>query len=184
MSLIKIAVTLPFFYEKESERIIKILSDEEAHFVHLRKPGAEIKEIEKLISEIPAELHCRIKLHDHFKLLEKFQLGGIHLNSRNKEIHPLARSKSISLHSLEETEGKEDFDYFFISPIFDSISKKGYKAAFDLNNISKKIKGKKAIALGGVTPERFPLILSLGFYGAAMSGYFFTNDDVKCKKIL
>lgn len=173
-----IAVTPPYFFEGESEKINKILSEKMANYVHIRKPEANVLEIEKLIRGINSEFHPLLKLHDHFELLDKYSLGGIHLNSRCSEMHPKAKSISVSIHSLEEIEGKEKFDYFFISPVFDSISKKGYKAAYDLNLLSQKIQGKKAIALGGVTPEKFPLLGSLGFSGAALLGHFFSTPKL------
>ena len=168
-----IAVTPPDFFPGEAHRITQILSDKEAHFVHIRKPGSAIGDMEELISTIPPEFHNHLKIHDHFNLIEKYDLGGCHLNGRNPLPHPMARSVSKSIHSLEEIPVAESLDYFFISPVFDSISKQGYKSTFDLDELSLMIKYKNGIALGGVTPEKFPLLVSLGFKGAAMLGYFF-----------
>ena len=130
-------------------------------------------QIEKLIEGIKPQFHSRLKLHDHFELIEKYELGGIHLNSRNPLPYPGAKSLSISIHDLNEIEKVQDFDYFFISPVFNSISKQGYNSAFDLNELSKKISGKNAIALGGVTPDKFPLLKTMSFKGAALLGHFF-----------
>lgn len=171
--LLIIAVTTPNFFKEEAEKINLILNNKDAHYIHIRKPGSSIYETDRLISNINPKFHPFLKLHDHFELLDKYNLGGIHLNSRNKKIHPRAKSLSISLHDINEIEGKERYDYFFISPVFDSISKEGYKASFDLKQLSQKIRGKKAIALGGVTPDKFTLLRSLGFYGAALLGHFF-----------
>ena len=169
-----IAITLPYFFTGEAEKINQLLETGEADFVHLRKPGSMIDDMEKLISQINPRFYPRLKLHDHFSLLDKYQLGGIHLNNRNPQPIP-AREISKSIHSYEELDGINQFDYFFISPVFDSISKKGYKASFELEELSHKIKGKNAIALGGVTPDKFPLLKSLGFHGAALLGHFFQN---------
>lgn len=168
-----IAITSENYYPNESERINSILTSGEADRVHLRKPDWSQEEIETLINEINPELWDRIVLHDHFELVEKYPIGGIHLNSRNPIKLEGARSVSKSLHSLEEIETANNFDYFFISPVFDSISKPGYKTKFQLKELERKIKGKKAIALGGVTPEKFPLLKEAGFYGAALLGHFF-----------
>ncbi|MDD6809054.1 MAG: thiamine phosphate synthase, partial [Bacteroidales bacterium] len=44
---------------------------------------------------------------------------------------PTAAMLSVSCHSLEELSAhKAKFDYLFLSPIFDSISKKGYSGRF------------------------------------------------------
>lgn len=168
-----LAVTRPDFYKEEASEINNLLKDGLADYVHIRKPDASLTQIKELISHIDAIYHPRLKIHDHFNLLEFFNLGGIHLNSRNKSVFPNANSISISIHSLEEIENVDEYDYFFISPVFDSISKNGYKAAFNMNALAEKVKGKKAIALGGVTPDKFLLLSSIGFSGAAMLGYFF-----------
>ena len=170
-----IAITPPFPYPDEAERIVHILSGDFADFVHIRKPNYSADEVESLIKNIKPEFHYRLKLHDHFELLNKYDLGGVHLNSRNKSPHPKSKSVSISLHSLEEIEDTEFYDYFFISPVFDSISKEGYKARFNHVELSNAVKGKKAIALGGVTPEKFDYLKSLGFKGAALLGHFFPS---------
>ncbi len=76
------------------------------------------------------------------------------------------------MHSIEQLDQSENFDYVTLSPIFDSISKPGYKSAFNLENISRYIRGKKVVALGGVTPDKFPALRDAGFFGAAMLGHF------------
>lgn len=171
-----IAVTRPDFYFGESEEINSILSNGEAHYVHIRKPGSSIQEMINLIEHIKPEFISNLKLHDHFSLVETYNLGGIHLNSRNPISNPKAKTVSVSIHTLEEIENIRDYDYYFISPIFDSFSKQGYKAKFDLNKLSDRIKDTKAIALGGVIPPRFPLLKSLGFKGAALLSYFFPTN--------
>lgn len=152
---------------------MEILNKEEAHYVHIRKPSASILEIEQLLKNINPVFHPRLKLHDHFELIEKYNIGGIHLNFRNPFPYPGVKKISASIHELDEIDRMNNYEYFFISPIFDSISKPGYNARFDLNELSKSIKGRNAIALGGVTPNKLPLLKSCSFFGAAMLGYFF-----------
>lgn len=168
-----IAVTRPDFFEGEANMINNLIESGEVDYVHIRKPEADISQIENLILEIQPNYLKKIKIHDHFSLVDKYPLGGIHLNSRNRDRTVSAKSISKSLHSLNEIEETTELDYFFISPVFDSISKKGYKAAFNLDELSEKIRGKKAVALGGVTTDRIPLLKSMGFYGAALLSHFF-----------
>lgn len=173
-----LAITAPYFFEGEAERIIRILREEEANYVHIRKPGATKNQIADLIKTIPSLLHNRLKLHDHFELIEKYQLGGIHLNSRNPEPYKGAKSISKSAHSFEEISSTNCYDYITLSPIFDSISKVGYNTHFNQDEIKKLLNGcKNIIALGGVTPDKFPLLKSLGFAGAALLGYFFPSFE-------
>ena len=65
-------------------------------------------------------------------------------------------------------------DYVFLSPIFDSISKRGYRSQFSLTELQKAaaegIIDSKVVALGGITKDKLPLLQSLHFGGAAMLG--------------
>ena len=74
---------------------------------------------------------------------------------------------SRSCHSLDELTAEAN--YLFLSPIFDSISKPGYRAAFSAEELRGKVDG-RVFALGGVTFEQLPYIQELGFGGAAMLG--------------
>lgn len=167
-----IAITLPDFFPEEAKKIENILRENKAKYVHIRKPYATEKEIASLIENISPDFYSRVKLHDSHPLAIKYGLGGIHFNSRTKEEIKYQGEKSISIHSLEEIQKTKGFDYFFLSPIFDSISKEGYRPKFKLEELGKYIKGKNAIALGGVTPDKFEILKASGFHGAAMLGYF------------
>lgn len=61
---------------------------------------------------------------------------------------------STSLHSLEELQLEllSDADYAFLSPIFDSVSKSGYSAAFDRDQLASALTCAKCpvYALGGM----------------------------------
>lgn len=172
-----IAVTRPDFFPGEAERINNLFALYQDMYIHVRKPFASYGETERLIRQIDPQFHNRLKMHDYFELTNSYNLGGIHLNSRNPKPLPGARSISKSMHSLKELEDCNHFDYVFLSPIFDSISKKGYKSPFILSELEESIKGKNVIALGGVTPDKFPLLKSIGFMGAALLGYFFSNTE-------
>lgn len=75
-----IIITSPDFLPGEA-RILTELFKAGLDLLHLRKPEAEIYEVESLLQEIPMEYRSRIVIHDFFLLKEKYSLGGIHLNS-------------------------------------------------------------------------------------------------------
>ena len=81
-----------------------------------------------------------------------------------------------SCHSLDEISLAEGYDYVTLSPIYDSISKAGYKAKFDIDSLRPVIAGRKVIALGGVTPEKFGELAEKGFSGASLLGYIWNGD--------
>lgn len=182
MSFLKIVITPEQFITDEARKIDQIL-ESGVDYVHIRKPGGLVKDVRELLKNISHGYHARLKLHDQFSLLNEFQVGGVHLNTRNSIKPQNARCVSRSCHTLAEIEDSKEYDYITLSPIFDSISKSGYKSAFFLENLKDKIEGKNVIALGGVTPDLFPLLINAGFYGAAMLGCVWRDTDEFCKII-
>lgn len=172
---ITIAITSPERVNDEAEKIVRLL-EAGVDYVHIRKPGFPEKNIQCLIESIPAALHGRLKLHDHFQLCDKYRLGGVHLNSRNREKPASAHNASISFHSVSELPSAHDYEYVTLSPIYDSISKEGYASAFRLQELKGDLSAGNIIALGGVTPEKFPELRKTGFAGAALLGYIWNND--------
>lgn len=167
-----IAITSPEDYPNEAERISEILRNGEADIVHIRKPNWSEEKTAELLEMISPELYSQIKIHDHFSLLNIFPLMGVHLNSRNDTAPDCVISVSRSFHDIEQLPLSVHYDYITLSPIYDSISKTSYKSSFLLEELKPFLKGKRVVALGGVTPDKFPELMEAGFVGAAMLGYF------------
>lgn len=152
------------------------LIDRGADAIHLRKPSYTYTQYATILKQIPESYHSHIMIHDHFRLCEEFDLKGIHLNSRNPEVPNGYKGKiSCSCHTVEEViKHKQEVSYLFLSPIFDSISKQGYKSVFSLNKLESLSKDgiidEKVVALGGVTLEHIPQLKELSFGGAAFLG--------------
>lgn len=173
---LKIVITKPELIHDEAAKITKLLENG-VDYVHLRKPGASLRDVRNIIEDIPYKFRRRLKLHGHFELLNDFNLGGVHLNSRCPAAPETADKISRSCHTTEELSECEKFEYVTLSPIYDSISKTGYHAAFDLASIKEKITGKNVIALGGVTPFKFEELKRSGFAGGAMLGIVWDDFD-------
>lgn len=167
---LKIAFTAPEAVADEAARIAALLAEEGYDFVHIRKPGWTAGQTAALIGQIPEPLHCRLRLHDHFRLAKKYHLAGVHLNSRNP-VAPEAVRTTKSCHTVEEIAECGDCDYVTLSPVFDSISKEGYKAGIAPDALLKVKPKVPVVALGGVRPELFCVIRERGFAGAALLGY-------------
>lgn len=164
-----IAITVPYFYANESREIGRLLNERRFSRLHIRKPGATAEDMRQLLAEIPAELRSRVSLHDCLELAEEFGVGGVHLSRRNTMPPTGWRGLvSRSLHSVEDIREVNE-DYVFLSPIFSSISKPGYKGHFNIEEL-KDVVNKKVFALGGITEERLPIVERIGFGGAAMLG--------------
>ena len=175
-----IVITLPYFFDGEAEQIVQLLHSS-VDLIHIRKPESKTEELERLIMSIPSEYYPRLVLHDHHDLAMKYHLHGVHLNGRNPQ-PPMGWEGSVSksCHSLEEVkEWKGKCDYVSLSPIFDSISKQGYHAAFSSTEIEEArrvgIIDKKVLALGGVTFNKIDDVLRMGFGGGMILGDAWKN---------
>lgn len=170
-----IVVTAPAFFVEEDE-IITALFEEGLDILHLRKPETPAMYSERLLTLIPEKYHKRIVTHEHFYLQEEFNLMGIHLNNRNpKEPHDYSGHISCTCHSLDEVQHKKHFyDYLFLSPLYDCITKAGIKSGFTAEALRQARKNKdidsKVMALGGITPDHIQEIKDYGFGGAVVMG--------------
>lgn len=170
-----IVITSPGFLQGEADFIDRLFGHG-LDRLHLRKPGADIGECRRLLDGISREWLPRIVVHDNFGLCREYGLGGVHLNGRNPMAPPNHEgSVSRSCHSLEEiSRYKGECDYLTLSPIFNSISKQGYMAAFEPEQLAAArdsgLIDSRVIALGGVTLENIPRVRELGFGGVAILG--------------
>lgn len=170
-----IVVTAPTFFVEE-DKIITTLFEEGLDILHLRKPETPAMYSERLLTLIPEKYHRRIVTHEHFYMKEEFNLMGIHLNARNpKEPHDYSGHVSCSCHSIEEVKNKKHFyDYLFMSPIYNCITKEGTSAGYSAEELrqagKEKIIDSKVMALGGITPDNILEIKDFGFGGAVVMG--------------
>ncbi|MFI3301750.1 MAG: thiamine phosphate synthase [Rikenellaceae bacterium] len=170
-----IVITQPSDIEGEGELISAILTTG-VNRIHIRKPNWSSEKTAQLINQIPHNLRYQLTLHDHFELCKELGVGGIQLNGRN----PIAPQGfkglvSRSCHTISELE--QECDYATLSPIYDSISKCGYKSSFAAEEL-QAIKP-NTIALGGVTPQNIPTLHALGFEGVAILGYMWQEPTIE-----
>lgn len=177
-----IVITLPEFFPQEAY-LIDLLFDNGLETLHLRKPESNETEFENLLESINPKNWNKIVTHDHFSLAAKYNLKGIHLNKRNDVIpENFNGTISKSMHSAEElvTE-KQKYNYVSLSPIYNSVSKKGYNSKFTEKELLElKYKGlidEKVYALGGITAQNIGLLKNFGFGGAMILGSIWQNIE-------
>lgn len=180
-----IVITSPQFIGGEASYITSMLQ-KGIDIVHLRKPESSPHDCAKLLDAIPEELHRRIVIHYHHCLCADYHLGGMHISPYHMSL-TLPRyggTISRSCHSIDEiTSFKSSYDYLFLSPIFNSISKQGYHGAFSASQLQeaqqKGIIDNKVVALGGITANNLSIVKQLGFGGAALLGDVWQHADTK-----
>ena len=67
------------------------------------------------------------------------------------------------------------FNYVLMSPVYDSISKQGYRSGYSKDELKQAQESgvihEKVVALGGISEVNLAEIKSLGFGGAALLGF-------------
>ena len=159
---------------------------------HIRKTSFTKEEYINYIEKIPTQYHHKIVIHDYYDdLLKRFNIKGIHLTRKfleTRKKHPeLHRQYTLSksCHTVNELTHLDDYDYAFLSPIFDSISKPDYKQnKFNLRRMTEIIQrvAKPVFALGGITQENIKEAQKIGFSHFAVLGSVW-QDDTPVKKV-
>lgn len=157
----------------------------------IRLPGSPKSCYEELIAAIEPQWRHRLLIDDYFDLIEVASIGGVHLNKEKRGSFPLTSYKelriSTSAHSLEELESLPFVPQFaLLSPVYDSISKEGYKANVPLHECKKRLPQLPfpVLALGGMTPEKAKEVLAYGFSGAAVLGYMEGAEELLLERFL
>ncbi len=178
-----IVVTPPAFFVEE-DQIITALFEEGLDLLHLRKPATPAMYYERLLTLIPEKYHKRIVTHGHFYLQNEFNLAGIHLNARNpQEPHDYGGNVSCTCHSIGELKSKKHFyDYVFLSPVFDCITKPDVPSGFTSEELRLAGKGRiidgKVMAFGGIGLDNILEIKDFGFGGAVVMGDLWSKFNV------
>ena len=172
-----IVITDPHFIPHETD-VINSLFYEGLEILHLRKPDSTAGQVSVLLSSIDSRFHSRIMLHNHYELLDLYNLSGMHFTERSKHLQDyyenLKCAKSLAVHELHELENTRDsIDYVFLSPLFPSISKAGYSKNWDFEELKSSISiqyGFQIVALGGISLDNVQKVKELGFHDFALLG--------------
>jgi thiamine-phosphate pyrophosphorylase len=161
---------------------------------HLRKHKLSMKKTKEFIKEIPAHFHNRIIIHSHHKLARKFSLKGIHLTKSHKKrkfqtwlsikIIQLKNPSIIittsfsNIGQLFETNHQYNYNYSFLSPIFDSLGSKfqGGFTEYSLKSAMQKTP-MNIIARGGVDITAIEKAHNIGFKGLAFYSCIWKKKD-------
>lgn len=186
--------------DNEIEILIRLFENGLKSF-HLRKPHYSKRKMIEYLNEIPKDFHNRIIIHSNHRLAKKYNLKGIHISSKERNlnfknwinIRYLKRKKpflrvSTSFSAISDLNKYIDlYDYVFLSPIFDSTSKKSYQSNFKEYNLTNAIQRSnyKVIALGGVDEENIKKAFNMGFWGCAFLSNLWnsTNPVDKFQKL-
>lgn len=174
-------------------KIVTEMFDNGLETFHLRKPSFNKKKMGEYINQIPEPYWHKIIIHSKHILAIKFNLGGIHFTKKHRKnkLRSWLTKKYIkqsipkiktttSFHSLESLiETDKKYDYVFLSPVFDSISKSKYQGKFKDQNFNVFLKkvNQKVYALGGINASKVEKVKSMDFQGIALHGVIWESEN-------
>lgn len=165
--------------------VLNQMFDGRMSLFHLRKYENSKTEIIELLDKIKPEHYSKIAIHQYHEMAEELGFKRIHfsetdrLQQTEKQLERLIDegfTLSTSVHSVDVYKGLSDvFEYAFLGPVFDSISKFGYKARkFDLQEKNPNV---KVIALGGITSANYKNAIEMGFDGVGVLGSIWNSEN-------
>ncbi len=178
-----IVITLPRVMDGEEEALLEICKEPCPPIIHVRKPESGEGEVDRLLNRLK-ESGCdmsRLTIHYNEPLARKYGLGGVHL--RGEELGKgvgAGLRRSLSTHSwMEMQQYAGRVDYLFVSPLFDSISKPGYRSGLDPEETFCRLAHHdgRVVALGGISADTMTKVERLGFDGAAVLGAVWSIDE-------
>jgi thiamine-phosphate pyrophosphorylase len=202
INMIVITNPLPIVNEINT---IHSLFESELELLHIRKPDFSAVEMRSFLSEIKSDLKEQLVLHSHHHLASAFGINRIHFSEseRKKTLSlfgkfPFETYKtkgfhlSTSVHSMDDFNALENtFEYAFLSPIFQSISKENYSSETDWFEVIKHRTNytTKLIALGGIESKNTEQTLKNGFDAVALLGTIWNKNNPienfkSCQKIV
>jgi thiamine-phosphate pyrophosphorylase len=188
-----IVITPEELIQNETD-IINELFQEGLDLLHIRKPFISSEEMTDFIQKIDAKFYSQLVLHSHYNLAKYFGISRFHFREidRQNGLYTSFTDKTIStsVHNIEAfNELRDEWEYSFISPVFPSISKKGYG---ENSNILNEIKERqnsnvKLVALGGINENNINEVFDSRIDGVALLGAIWESDKAvqifkKCKQ--
>jgi thiamine-phosphate pyrophosphorylase len=185
-----IVISSPISIPDEAD-LINRMFDAGLKLFHLRKPGDTLDEVRRLIQHIEPVYYSGIALHQYHEMADEFGMKRLHFKEESKPLNghrSLLKTKgyilSTSVHDLSDLHSLKEFDYVFFSPVFDSISKSGYKSVIGQDFKLDKSIATDVIALGGLNRENINQAKTMGFAGAAVLGALWNDPPSAIRNLI
>ena len=168
-----IVITNEIDLENETT-LVNELFREGLGLLHLRKPNWTNVQQRFFLERIDPAFLNKISVHQHHETISEFGLKYFHCSEKErkkllKKNEPLVYSTSFHNYHQIQFESN-NWNYSFLSPVFDSISKKNHKSVFPKDFSIERELYQNIFALGGITKNNIEQVFEKGFYGAAVLG--------------
>jgi thiamine-phosphate pyrophosphorylase len=164
-------------YTQEAQWVNRLFSNG-LFSLHLRKKGWSEQQFLAYLGQVEERYHSQIMVHYAAGLPELVGVKGVHFQQHTLPHVKPGHCVSCPVHSWEGYLAVEDrVDYAMLSPFFNSISKAGYAANPQLQQVPANARLNKAVALGGIDGSTIDRVRKLGLGGAAVLGAVWQTDD-------
>lgn len=167
--------------------IINKLFELGLEYFHIRKPADTAEQVRKLIAGIEPDYYPCISLHQHHCLAEEFRIKRLHYTEsersklKNNKITRLTNKGfilSTSIHDLSLLASLNEYHYVFFGPVYNSISKRGYKSVLPPGfKLSVTKASPLIIGIGGIEAKNMDRIKKMNFDGAAILGSIWEKTE-------
>jgi thiamine-phosphate pyrophosphorylase len=172
---------------KDEHVIINQLFEEGLELFHLRKPASSVTELSSLLKNIEIKHYAKIALHQHHEIADQFGLKRVHYTEENRknifesDLNKQLQKNNILSSSIHDIEAYKKvsahFDYVFLGPVFNSISKPGYHSILKNGFQIPVLRKIKIIALGGIDNKKAEDARTYGFDGIAVLGAIWNKPE-------
>ncbi|PRD56126.1 thiamine phosphate synthase [Sphingobacterium gobiense] len=158
--------------------VINALLERGLPLFHIRKYQFSDTEMMAYVNNIDSGYRQRLVLHSHFHLANELGIERLHFREEDREQNRhkafmTGFTLSTSVHTIAAFNSlMAVWDYAFLSPIFPSISKKGYGVGYTvLDDLSlRRNLQVRLVGLGGIDQRNYSQVMSAGADGVALLG--------------
>ncbi len=185
-----VAMTLPYEVYNESHYINKLF-ELGLDVLHFRKEKFTTKEVEKVLKGINPKFYSKIILHNHFRLLSKFDLGGIHVGYKKSQnfvksnFYKLLKknynlSVSTTVNKIDSKLNKNSLiDFYLFGPLFQKLSEETIIKKYNLFELKANIQGidKDFYALKCYSLKNIFQAKASGFQSIVLEDFIWKSGD-------
>jgi thiamine-phosphate pyrophosphorylase len=177
---------------------------------HLRKPNYSLEQQRAFLDKIENQFHDKISVHQNYETVIEFDLKYYHVKENDRVLFSRRKAlkntqsdaedssilralrnlsdtlreikRSTSFHNYNDLQFESHkWDYCFFGPVFDSISKEGYKSKLSDSFHNEGDLYQRVFALGGITKQNIEDVFKKEFYGAAVLGSIWKDPSSAVK---
>lgn len=165
--------------------VVNTLFERGLPLFHIRKYQFTDRELVAYVDDIDTNYRRQLVLHSHFHLAKELGIERLHIREearkqRKQQAFETEFTLSTSVHAIATFNSLDAiWDYAFLSPVFPSISKKGYGLTHTvLGDLPLRCNPHlRLVGLGGVNERNYAGVFAAGADAVALLGAIWNSPD-------